>query len=104
MSPPAHIRSEFSVWSMRNVTPAHRLSFHLDPRATWLQWIPTTNPVADASMVLGWTPPHCSMQQGEQTHACRPRPTVSCVGWYSVPCTGTSTSDTYYGNMFGHNS
>jgi hypothetical protein len=39
------------VWSTRNVTLARRLSFHFDPRALRMQWIPTTNPFVNDSNV-----------------------------------------------------
>jgi hypothetical protein len=41
------------VWSTRNVTLARRLSFHFDPRATRMRWIPTTNHNVNDSIIIG---------------------------------------------------
>jgi hypothetical protein len=63
MSPPAHIWSGFPVWSTRNVTLAQRLSFHFDPRATRMRWIPTTNHNVNDSTRFGYI--HGGLRQSQ---------------------------------------
>jgi hypothetical protein len=79
MSPLAHIRSGFPMWSMQNVNSL--ADCHFDPRATRMRWILKTNQTVDDSIAC-----HLNTVQTPHPHSL---PTFICLLHFK-PCSCAS--------------